>query len=240
VQVVAGDRGIGCLVAPGAHGDLAIGVQLVPHAAASAAARHRDLARRAREWPARSRSELLAQLLMPDSAVNEDLLDRAREPTIPAGGWHVAARIEADDLAESGRYKVHRFELLQSAGQVALQAATAAGGTWYVSRIARAPVRDQLAPLEKLGPARAETAIQTLAVFLDRQGSIIKTAQKLHLHRNAVADRQRGITEPLEVDLADPGQRFASQLASRARLLDQLAGQDASQSRPAQRSSWPC
>jgi hypothetical protein len=226
VQVVAGDRGIGCLVAPGAHGDLAIGVQLVPHAAASAAARHRDLARRAREWPARSRSELLAQLLMPDSAVNEDLLNRAREPTVPAGGWHV--------------YKVHRFELLQSAGQVALQAATAAGGTWYVSRIARAPVRDQLAPLEKLGPARAETAIQTLAVFLDRQGSIIKTAQKLHLHRNAVADRQRGITEPLEVDLADPGQRFASQLASRARLLDQLAGQDASQSRPAQRSSWPC
>lgn len=319
VPVVVGDREIGRFVAPGAHGDLAIGARLVLHAAASAAARLLDLTRRARELPARSRSELLAELLMSDSAVNEDLLDRARELAVPVSGWHVAVRIEADDLAESGRDEVQRFELLESAGQVALQVVTAAGGTWYVSRIARAivliqvtssnpgpqagaraartaeralagiasrlpalhfragvgtphegplglrasaaeargallaarvagrppgvaahdavgvqrmlmewyasdtaraSVRDQLAPLEKLGPARAETAIQTLAVFLDQQGSIIKTAQKLHLHRNAVANRLRGITELLEIDLDDPDQRLALQLACRARLLD--------------------
>jgi sugar diacid utilization regulator len=318
-QVVVGETPAGCLVAPDAHGDFGTAVRLVLHAAALAAGRFLDLARQAREVPVRSRSELLAELLMSDTAINEDLLERARQLAIPVTGWHVAVRIEADDLEESGRDEVQRFELLETAGQAALQAAAATGGTWYLSRIARAivlvrvttsnpgpqagaraarsaeraleairsrlpsvrfragvgaphegptglrasaaeargallaaraglkpagvaahdavgvrrmlmewyasdtaraSVRDQLAPLEKLGPARAETAIRTLAAYLDEQGSIIRTAQKLHLHRNAVANRLRGITELLEMDLDDPDQRLALQLACRARLLD--------------------
>jgi sugar diacid utilization regulator len=317
--VVVGETPVGCLAAPDAHGDFGVAVRLVLHTAALAAGRLLDLARRAHEMPVRSRSELLAELLMSDTVVNEDLLERARALAIPVTGWHVVVRIEADDLDESGRDEVQRFELLEAAGQAALQAAAAAGGTWYLSRIARAivlvrvttsnpgpqagarvarsaeralaaisdrlpslrfragvgaphegptglrasaaeargallaaraalkpagvaahdavgvrrmlmewyasdtaraSVRDQLAPLEKLGPARAETAIRTLAAYLDEQGSIIRTAQKLHLHRNAVANRLRGITELLEMDLDDPDQRLALQLACRARLLD--------------------
>jgi sugar diacid utilization regulator len=317
--VVVGETPIGHFVAPDARGDFGIAVRLVLHTAALAAARLLDLARRAHEMPARSRSELLAELLMSEAAINEDLLERARQLAIPVAGWHVVVRIEADDLDESGRDEVQRFELLESAGQAALQAAAATGGTWYLSRIARAivlvrmttsnpgpqagaraarsaeralqgirarvpalrfragvgaphegpmglrasaaeargallaaraalkpagvaahdavgvrrmliewyasdtaraSVRDQLAPLEKLGPVRAETAIRTLAAYLDEQGSIIKTAQKLHLHRNAVANRLRGITELLDTDLEDPDQRLALQLACRARLLE--------------------
>jgi sugar diacid utilization regulator len=317
--VLVGETPIGHFVAPDAHGDFGIGVRLVLHTAALAAARLLDLARRANEVPVRSRSELLAELLMSEAAINEDTLERARQLAIPLAGWHVAVRIEADDLGESGRDEVQRFELLESAGQVALQAAAATGGTWYQSRVARAimlvrmttsnpgpqagaraarsaeralgairgrlpgvpfragvgaphegpmglrasaaeargallaaraalkpagvaahdavgvrrmlmewyasdtaraSVRDQLAPLEKLGPARADIAIRTLAAYLDEQGSIIKTAQKLHLHRNAVANRLRGITELLEMDLDDPDQRLALQLACRARLLE--------------------
>ena len=318
VPVVVGETPIGYLAAPDAHGDLGIGARLVLHTAAATAARLLDLARKARELPVRSRSELLAELLMSEAAINEDLLERARELGVPVGGWHVAVRIEADDLEEHGRDEVQRFELLEMAGQVALQAVTATGGSWYLSRIARgivlirvtasnpgpqagaraarsaeralqalaarqltarfragvgtphegpmglrasvaeargallaaraahkpagvaahdavgvqrmlmewyssdtarASVRDQLAPLEKLGPGRAETAIQTLAVYLDQQGSIMKTAQQLHLHRNAVANRLRGITDLLEIDLEDSDQRLALQLACRARLL---------------------
>jgi sugar diacid utilization regulator len=318
VPVVVGETPIGCLVARHAHADLAIAARLVLHTAALAAARVLDLARRARELPVRSRSELLAELLMSEDAINEDLLDRARQLGIPVGGWHVAVRIEADDLEEAEPDEIHRFGILEAAGQLALQAATATGGTWYLSRIARAvvlvrvtgsnpgpqagaragrsagraleairgrlpalrfragvgsphegpmglrasaaearsallaaraarrpagvaahdavgiqrmlmewyssdtaraSVRDQLAPLEKLGPGRADTAIQTLAAYLDEQGSIVKTAQKLHLHRNAVANRLRGITELLDIDLDDPDQRLALQLACRARLL---------------------
>jgi sugar diacid utilization regulator len=318
VPVLVGDTLIGQLAAPEAHGDLAVAARLVLYNAAAAAGRLLDLARQAREVPARSRSELLAELLMSDSAINEDLLDRARQLNIALGGWHVAVRIEADDLDGSGRDEVHRFELLESAGQIALQAAAAAGGTWHLSRVARAivlirvtasdpgpqagaqaarsagralqalggrlpavafragvgaphegpmglrasaaearaalfaaraarkppgvathdavgvqrmlmewyasdtaraSVRDQLAPLEKLGQARADTAIRTLAAYLDQQGSIIKTAQQLHLHRNAVANRIRTITELLDIDLEDSDQRLALQLACRARLL---------------------
>jgi sugar diacid utilization regulator len=317
--VVVGETTVGHFVAPDARGDFGIAVRLVLHTAALAAARLLDLTRRAHEVPVRSRSELLAELLMSEAAINEDLLERARHLAIPIAGWHVAVRIEADDLDESGRDEVQRFELLESAGQAALQAAAATGGTWYLSRIARAivlvrmtssnpgpqagartarsaeralaaiasrlpavrfragvgaphegpmglrasaaeargallaaraaakpagvaahdavgvrrmlmewyssdtaraSVRDQLAPLEKLGPARADTAIRTLAAYLDEQGSIVKTAQKLHLHRNAVANRLRGITELLDMDLEDPDQRLALQLACRARLLE--------------------
>src|SRR5215470_14098452 len=318
-QVVVGETPVGSFVAPDAHGDFAVAARLVLHTAALTAGRLLDLARQAREVPVRSRSELLAELLMSDTAINEDLLERTRQLVIPITGWHVVVRIEADDLADSVRDEVQRFELLEAAGQAAFQAAAATGGTWYLSRIARAivlvrattsnpgpqagartarsaeraleairsrfpalrfragvgaphegpmglrasaaeargallaaraalkpagvaahdavgvrrmlmewyasdtaraSVRDQLAPLERLGPARADTAIRTLAAYLDEQGSIIRTAQKLHLHRNAVANRLRGITELLEMDLDDPDQRLALQLACRARLLD--------------------
>jgi PucR C-terminal helix-turn-helix domain/GGDEF-like domain len=335
VPVVVGEAQIGHLVAPDVQGDLAIAARLVLHSAAASAGRLLDLARRAREVPVRSRSELLAELLMSESAINDDLLDRARQLNVSLGGWHVVVRIEADDLDSHGpdgsadgpgptgpdatsRDEVRRFELLETAGQIALQAAGAAGGTWHLSRVARAlvlirmtrsdpgpqagaqaaraaaralqalrerlpalpfragvgaahegptglrasaaearaallaaraarkpsgvaahdvvgvqrmlmewyasdtaraSVRDQLAPLEKLGQSRADTAIRTLAAYLDEQGSIIKTAQRLHLHRNAVANRIRGITELLDVDFDDPDQRLALQLACRARLL---------------------
>jgi sugar diacid utilization regulator len=308
----------GHFAAPEAGGEIGVAAGLVLHAAAAAAARHLDLTRRAIQTPVRSRSELLAELLMSDSAISEDLLARARQLGIPVSGWHLAVRVEADDLDEAEHDEVRRFELLEAAGQAALQAVSAAGETWYLSRIARAiilirmttsnpgpqagaraarsaeralqaiaarlpalrfrggvgaahegpmglrasaaeargalaaaraarrpagvaahdavgirrmlmewyasetvraSVRDQLAPLEKLGPARADTAIRTLAAYLDEQGSVVRTAERLHLHRNAVTNRLRTITELLDVDLEDPDQRLALQLACRARLL---------------------
>jgi sugar diacid utilization regulator len=318
VPIVVGETIAGEFTVPGAHGDLAVAASLVLRTAAASAGRLLDLARRARELPIRSRSELLAELLMSDAALSEDLRDRAMQLGVPVGGWHVAVRIEAENLDEAGRDEVHRFELLDTAGQAALQAVARTGGSWYLSRIsraivlvrmtsshpgtqaglraaksaegalaairgrlpglrlrggvgaphegpmglrasaaearialvaarsagkpegvathdatgvqrmlmewyasdtARASVRAQLAPLERLGPARGETAIRTLAAYLDQQGSIVRTASVLHLHRNAVTYRLRRITDLLGVDLDDPDQRLALQLACRARLL---------------------
>jgi hypothetical protein len=306
--VMVGAQLLGHFTAPDAHGDLAVAARLVLHTAASTAGRLLDIAARARDLPVRSRSELLAEMLMTDTQ-NEDLLDRARQLGVP---------VEADNLDELRRDEVHSFEILETAGQVALQAVARAGGTWHVARVARAvvlvrmtstrpgpqaglqtmkaasraldairdrfpglrvragvgtphegpvglrasaaearvallaaraggrpdgvaahdavgvrrmlmewyasdsaraSVRSQLAPLEELGQSRGETAIRTLATYLDQQGSIIRTAEVLHLHRNAVAYRLRRITELLDVDLDDPDQRLALQLACRARLL---------------------
>jgi sugar diacid utilization regulator len=318
VPIVVGETTAGEFTVLDVHGDLAVAADLVLRTAASSAGRLLDLARRAREMPIRSRSELLAELLMSDAALTEDLRERAMQLGVPIGGWHVAVRIEAENLDEAGRDEVHRFELLDTAGQAALQAVTRTGGSWYLSRIsraivlvrmtsshpgtqaglraarsaegavaairgrlpglrlrggvgaphegpmglrasaaearialvaarsagkpegvathdatgvqrmlmewyasdtARASVRAQLAPLERLGPARGETAIRTLAAYLDQQGSIVRTASVLHLHRNAVTYRLRRIIDLLGVDLDDPDQRLALQLACRARLL---------------------
>ena len=90
---------------------------------------------------------------------------------------------------------------------------------WYASDTARESVEMLLAPLERLGPRRAETAIRTLQAFLDEQGSVTRAARTLFLHRNAVTYRIKRISDLLGVDLKDADQRLALQLACRARLL---------------------
>ena len=146
------------LVAPHAHGDLAIAARLVLRAAADAAARLADQDAKARELPIRSRSELLAELLISESALNEDMLERARQLGIPLAGWHVAVRIEADNLTDVTPDEIGRFELLESVGQTALGAAAAAGGTWYLSRIARAIVLVWMTTSDPGAEARARAS----------------------------------------------------------------------------------
>lgn len=90
---------------------------------------------------------------------------------------------------------------------------------WYASETARRAVESILAPLDSLGPRRSETAIETLQAYLDNQGSLSKTAQALHLHRNAVSYRLKRILEVLDVDLDNPDERLILQLACRTRAL---------------------
>jgi sugar diacid utilization regulator len=90
---------------------------------------------------------------------------------------------------------------------------------WYSSRTAQEIVQSVLRPLESLGAKKSATAIATLRAFLDNQGSISKTADELHLHRNAVTYRITRIAEQLDVDLNDADDRLLLQLACRARGL---------------------
>jgi len=73
-----------------------------------------------------------------------------------------------------------------------------------------------LAPLVKLGDAKAATAIETLRVYLDCWGSLSRSGAALHLHPNAVAHRMKRIRALLAADLDDPDQRLALQIACRA------------------------
>jgi DNA-binding PucR family transcriptional regulator len=90
---------------------------------------------------------------------------------------------------------------------------------WLVTDSARVAVRDLLAPLDALGPAKSATAVATLHAYLDERGSLQRAAARLHVHRNAVVYRLEGITRALELDLTDADSRFALQLACRARLM---------------------
>jgi sugar diacid utilization regulator len=90
---------------------------------------------------------------------------------------------------------------------------------WYATDTARQAVKDLLEPLDQLGGDRARTAIATLQTYLDEQGSLVRVAERLHLHRKAVAYRMKRISNLLQTELEDPEQRLALQLACRARLF---------------------
>ena len=90
---------------------------------------------------------------------------------------------------------------------------------WLTSDAGRLATERLLAPLDDLGPERSMTAVRTLDAWLDEQGSLVRCAERLHLHRNAVGYRIRQIRERLGVDLDNPDQRLALQLACRSRLL---------------------
>jgi len=90
---------------------------------------------------------------------------------------------------------------------------------WYASDSAREAVDALLRPLDRLGERKRDAAIETLRVYLDNQGSLVRTAEAMHLHRNAVAYRVRRIFDALEVDADDPDTRLMLQLACRSRSL---------------------
>jgi PucR-like helix-turn-helix protein len=90
---------------------------------------------------------------------------------------------------------------------------------WYASDTAREAVTSVLAPLTSLSGTRGERLIQTLHVYLDQQGSLTKTAERLSMHRNAVSYRINQIFELLDVDPDNPDDLLLLQLACRAREL---------------------
>ena len=96
---------------------------------------------------------------------------------------------------------------------------------WMTTDAARQTVHDVLAPLDALGERRAATAIATLHAYLDEQGSLQRAATRLHLHRNAVVYRLERI-KAAGIDLHDPDERFALQLACRARIISTTAHRD--------------
>lgn len=90
---------------------------------------------------------------------------------------------------------------------------------WYASDTTRASVDDLLAPLAELGPQAAEDSIRTLQSYLDHQSSPAKAAKDLNVHPQTITYRLRKITNLLHVDVNDPEQRLALQLACRAWLM---------------------
>ncbi|MDS1116730.1 helix-turn-helix domain-containing protein [Gordonia westfalica] len=90
---------------------------------------------------------------------------------------------------------------------------------WYASQAARNAVDSVLAPLDELGPGKAPSAIRTLQAYLDNHGSLSRTAEDLHLHRNSVAYRIERIFAALEVEPDNPDDWLLLQLACRARTF---------------------
>jgi sugar diacid utilization regulator len=97
----------------------------------------------------------------------------------------------------------------------------------YASPLSRRIMAEVIAPLDRLGPQRAATAVRTLTAYLDHQSSPTRAGRALHLHPNAVTYRMHQIESVLGVDLGDPDVRFGVHLACRLRSLALVAAEPA-------------
>jgi sugar diacid utilization regulator len=314
--IVVDDHDEGWVVGARQDGDLALGLDIVLHASAVAAAAAIASARRARELPIRSREEVLSELLTAPPQGRAPLVQRARTLGFPIDGWHVAVRLDLDDAMagqEMAAYEAGAqlartmLQTMQAGGDVwhsaragqahvllrtydddpGISAASGVaraigpalaevrsrlgatlvrcgvGGAhhgpagllptvteakaavtiarvsgrvnipvpfdslglrrtlveWYAADTAKEAVTTVLAPLTSLSGARSERLIQTLHVYLDQQGSLTRTAERLNMHRNAVSYRINQIFELLDVDPQNPDDLLLLQLACRAREL---------------------
>ncbi|GAA1844940.1 helix-turn-helix domain-containing protein [Brevibacterium marinum] len=111
---------------------------------------------------------------------------------------------DASDLAASHRFRP-AVEHVDELGVARLLA------TWQRSEVTRAFAESALAPLMD-----SPQLLETLQAYLESGGSTSTTASALGIHRNTVAARVQQIRARLDVDLDDPSQRLAFQLACRA------------------------
>ncbi|MGW6403829.1 PucR family transcriptional regulator [Streptomyces sp. NPDC055134] len=84
---------------------------------------------------------------------------------------------------------------------------------WYASQEFAASAATLLRPV--LTVDRDEELLRTLETYLDNESSPTVTADVLGVHRDTVVSRVGRIRRLLSVDLDDPDQRLAVQLACR-------------------------
>ncbi len=84
---------------------------------------------------------------------------------------------------------------------------------WYASDSFAEFARTLLGPLVSVDPHGE--LLPTLEAYLDNQSSPTLTANALHIHRNTVINRMERTRSLLAVDLDDPDERLAVQLACR-------------------------
>ena len=93
---------------------------------------------------------------------------------------------------------------------------------WYGSPTVRQSIDRLFAPIADLSPAKRQAMIDTVGTYLDLQCSAARTAEALHLHRNAIRYRVQRAFEVLGIDEGDTDQRLFLHLACRAqRLVDE-------------------
>lgn len=132
--IVVEDHVEAWLAADPHDGDLAMGVDIVLHATSAAAAAALAERHRAEELPIQSREEVLTELLAAAPQARPAVVYRARTLGVPIDGWHVAARFEVDQLAQSGDSELAVYEARARLARATLHALRTMGGEWHSAR----------------------------------------------------------------------------------------------------------
>jgi sugar diacid utilization regulator len=153
--VLVDDHVEGWLVAPQHDGDFGMAVDIVLHAAAEAVGEALARAERGQQLPMQSREEALTDLLHATSQTRAQTVLRARNLGLPVDGWHIAVRLDFEDLADPPPgEELSAFRSRTRLAAAALQSLRAAGGVWHSARTGEALVLIA-AHREDPGPAAA-------------------------------------------------------------------------------------
>ncbi|MEA2148926.1 MAG: hypothetical protein QOD69_756 [Solirubrobacteraceae bacterium] len=139
--IVVDEHVEGWVTAPQQEGDLALALEIVLSAAAAGAAYAIASARRAEDLPIRSREDVLSELLSAPPQGRAALVHRARALGFPIDGWHIAVRLDFEDLADpaAGPETAH-YETRIRLARTVLAAMQAGGGVWHSARAGLAHV----------------------------------------------------------------------------------------------------
>jgi sugar diacid utilization regulator len=139
--VLLDDHVEGWLSAPPQEGDLAIGLEIAMQAAAAGLQRILARARRAEELPIQSQAELLTELLSAPQQGRARIVHRARGLGVPIDGWHVAVRVEFEELSDpGGGRELAGFESRVDMARALMRALRSSGATWHSARSGMAVV----------------------------------------------------------------------------------------------------
>jgi sugar diacid utilization regulator len=128
------DRVVGWLTAPATQGHLGMALDIVLRSAAGQIGDTLTSADRAKELPIQSREEVLTELLSAPPEVRPELVLRARQLGVAIDGWHVATRLELEELADAPDDAQAAYEARVHVARSALQSAREGGGSWDSAR----------------------------------------------------------------------------------------------------------
>lgn len=129
------------VVADAQDGDLGLAVDLVLPIVAAGTWQALEHAHRAEELPMQSRTEVLTEMLAVPPEARDASAYRARSLSIPIDGWHVAARLEFEELADAPeRDGVAAFAEREAMARAVLGELAQAGGVWHAARSGTAAV----------------------------------------------------------------------------------------------------
>jgi sugar diacid utilization regulator len=128
------DRIAGWLTAPATQGHLGMALDIVLRSAASRVGDTLASTDRAEELPIQSREEVLTELLSAPPEVRPELVLRARQLGLAIDGWHVATRLELEELVDAPDDALAAYESRIHVARSAMQAAREGGGSWDSAR----------------------------------------------------------------------------------------------------------
>jgi sugar diacid utilization regulator len=142
--------------------------RLVLQLVAEMAGRSISLARRRSDAPARSRAQLLAELLLAAPEKAAEVAGRVRSLGLPVDGWHQVVRLEAVNLdsASSGD-EIAALEITEQAERLARQVVRSGGTVWHSARVESALLLVRMDPVDP-GPAGALATREAAARAIER------------------------------------------------------------------------